>query len=74
MVSGWDGTRCRRTLVISYATGLHGPIRDFSPRQLPTNHDHDGECLHLIHEYQSDQPSIRAAPAAVRLCLSESEQ
>jgi TolB-like protein len=26
------------------------------------------------HEYQSDQPSIRAAPAAVRLCLSESEQ
>jgi hypothetical protein len=37
--------------VNSYATGLHGPTRDSSPRQLPTNHDHDGECLHLIHEY-----------------------
>jgi hypothetical protein len=59
--------------VLSYATGLHGPTRAFSPRQLPTNHDHDGECLHLIHEYQSDQPSIRAVPAAVRLCLTEPE-
>lgn len=26
----------------SYATGLHGRTRDPSPRQLPTNHDHDG--------------------------------
>ena len=53
-----------------YATGLHGRTRDPSPRQLPTNHDHDGECLHLIHEYQSDQPSTTAAPAAVRLRLA----
>ena len=71
MVSGWGGTRCRRILVPLYATGLHGLTRELSPRQLPTNHDHDGECLHLIHEYQSDQPSIPAAPAAVRLCLPE---
>jgi hypothetical protein len=25
-----------------YATSLNGQTRDFSPRQLPTNHDHDG--------------------------------
>jgi hypothetical protein len=35
---------------LSYATGLHGPTRASSPRQLPTNHDHDGECSHSIHE------------------------
>ena len=70
MVSGRDGTRCRRILDTSYATGLHGPTRAFCPRQLPTNHDHDGECSHSIH-YQTDQPSIPAAPAAVRLCLAE---
>jgi len=69
MVSGWHGTRHRRTLVPSYAAGLHGQTRDPSPRQLPTNHDHDGETLRSIHEYQSDQPSIPAVPAAVRLRL-----
>jgi hypothetical protein len=42
VVSGWDSTRQRRILVHPYATGLHGPTRDSSPRQLPTNHDHDG--------------------------------
>jgi hypothetical protein len=26
-----------------YATDLCGQTRDASPRQLPTNHDHDGE-------------------------------
>ena len=57
--------------MLPYATGPRGPIRDSSPRQLPTNHDHDGECSHSIHEYQSDQPSIPAAPAAVRLRLAE---
>jgi hypothetical protein len=57
--------------VISYASGLHGQTRAISPRQLPTNHDHDGECSHSIHEYQSDQPSIPAAAAAVPLCLAE---
>jgi hypothetical protein len=71
MVSGWDGTRQRRILVGSYATGLYGRTRDPSPRQLPTNHDYDGEASALIHEYQSDQPSTKAAPAAVQWCLIE---
>jgi len=71
MVSGWDGTRQRRILVGSYATGPSGQTRDLSPRQLPTNHDHDGESWHSIHEYQSDQPSTTAAPAAVHLRLAE---
>src|SRR5256885_17077014 len=35
-----------------------GRTRDPSPRQLPTDHDHDGE-LRSIREYQSDQPSMR---------------
>ena len=39
-------------------------------RQLPTDHDHDGECSHSIHEYQSDQPSHIAATAAVCLRLA----
>jgi len=37
-------------------------------RQLPTHHDHDGECSHSIHEYQSDQPSRIAATAAAHWC------
>jgi hypothetical protein len=71
MVSSWVGTRQRRILAVGYATGLCGRTRALSPRQLPTNHDHDGESLHLIHEYQSDQPSTTATPAAVHLCLTE---
>jgi hypothetical protein len=39
-------------------------------RQLPTDHDHDGGCLHSIHVYQSDQPSHIAATAAVCLRLN----
>src|SRR5213078_57481 len=35
-----------------------GRTRDTSPRQLPTDHDHDGEPS-SIREYQSDQPSTR---------------
>jgi hypothetical protein len=38
-------------------------------RQLPTDHDHDGECPHSIHVYQSDQPSHIAAAAAACLRL-----
>ena len=52
-----------------YATSLHGRTRVASPRQLPTNHDHDGGPGRPIHEYQSDEPSTRPAPAAVHLCL-----
>jgi hypothetical protein len=64
MVSGWDGLRQRRILVGCYATGLYGLTRASSPRPLPTNHDYDGEAAALIHEYQSDQPSTKAAPVA----------
>ena len=71
MVSGWDSTRQRRILEDCYAAGLDGRIRAPSPRQLPTNHDYDGEAQALIHEYQSDQPSTNAAPAAVQWCLIE---
>lgn len=42
-------------------------------RQLPTDHDHDGECSHSIHEYQSDQPSHIAAAAAACLRLIPQE-
>ncbi len=71
MVSSWVGTRQRRILAVGYATGRYGRTRVPSPRQLPTNHDHDGESLHSIHEYQSDQPSTTATPAAVHLRLTE---
>src|ERR1700688_3597788 len=74
MVSSWAGTRQRRILAVSYATGRYGRTRAVSPRQLPTNHDHDGESLHSIHEYQSDQPSTTATPAAARLRLTEKPQ
>jgi hypothetical protein len=70
-VSGWDGTRQRRILDNVSAPGLQGRTRDVSPRQLPTNHDHAGGRSRSIHEYQSDQPSILAAPAAVPLRLTK---
>lgn len=42
----------------SYATGPRGRTRVSSPRQLPTDHDHDGGPG-PIHGYQSDQPSTQ---------------
>src|ERR1700728_669163 len=42
-------------------------------RQLPTDHDHDGERSRSIPEYQSDQPSHIAATAAVHLRLNAQE-
>lgn len=39
-------------------------------RQLPMDHDHDGERSRSIHEYQTDQPSHIAATAAAGLRLS----
>jgi hypothetical protein len=39
-----------------------GQTRVFSPRQLPTDHDHAGGHLCSIREYQSDQPSSKATP------------
>ena len=58
----------------SYARGLYGPTRAYSLRQLPTNHDYDGKATPSIHEYQSDQPSTHAAPAAVHWCLIEGQR
>jgi hypothetical protein len=74
MVSGWDSTRQRRILKDCYAAGLDGLTRAPSPRQLPTNHDYDGEAAALIHEYQSDQPSTNAAPAAAPWYLIEGQR
>jgi hypothetical protein len=54
--------------------GLCGSLRaqpaPLVARQLPTEHDHDGERSRSIHEYQSDQPSHIAAAAAVCLRLN----
>ena len=47
----------RRILDGHYAPGPPGQTRDPSPRQLPTDHDHDGEPPRSIRAYQSDQPS-----------------
>ncbi len=45
-----------RRILVDTTRQAHGRTRDASPRQLPTDHDHDGE-LDSIREYQSDQPS-----------------
>jgi len=41
-----------------YATDPRGRTREPSPRQLPTDHDHDGG-LCPIHGYQTDQSSTQ---------------
>lgn len=41
-VSGWGRTRQRRILASSMRQAHCGRTRALSPRQLPTNHDHDG--------------------------------
>ena len=75
MVSGWDGIRQRRILVSCYATGLNGRTRAPSPRQLQTNDDYDGGAMPASrYEYDSDQPSTNAAPAAVHWCLIEASR
>jgi hypothetical protein len=40
--------------------------RVFSPRQLPTDHDYAGGQSCSIREYQSDQPSSKAASTFAR--------
>src|SRR5205814_7913495 len=47
-----------RRILVAPTRQASGRTRDPSPRQLPTDHDHDGE-LRSIREYQSDQPSMR---------------
>src|SRR5580700_7327680 len=54
----------RRILVGSYVPGPKSRTHAPSPRQLPTNHDHDGGLV-PIREYQCDQPSHLLASAAV---------
>ena len=48
----------------SYVGRPQGRTHASSPRQLPTNHDHDGGLV-PIREYQCDQPSHLLASAAV---------
>lgn len=48
----------------SYVDRPEGQTHAFSPRQLPTNHDHDGGLV-PTREYQCDQPSHLLASAAV---------
>jgi hypothetical protein len=50
--------------VRSYVDRPQGRTHAPSPRQLPTNHDHDGGLV-PIREYQCDQPSHLLASAAV---------
>src|SRR5207249_9062679 len=52
------GGHTGRTILVAPKRQASGGPRDPSPRQLPADHDHDGE-LRSIREYQSDQPSMR---------------
>jgi hypothetical protein len=44
--------------------------RVFSQRQLPTDHDYAGGLKGSIREYQSDQPSLKAASTFARNAAS----
>jgi hypothetical protein len=57
----------RRILVAAMRQAAIGRTRETSLRQLPTDHDHVGELYRSIHEYQSDQPSLSARSALVRV-------
>jgi hypothetical protein len=57
----------RRILVTAMRQATIGGTRANSLRQLPTDHDHVGKPYGLIHEYQSDQPSLFARSALVRV-------
>lgn len=57
----------RRILVAAMRQAATGRTRATSLRQLPTDHDHVGQPYGLIHEYQSDQPSLSACSALVRV-------
>lgn len=64
----------RRILVTAMRQAETGRTRATSLRQLPTDHDHVGELYRSIHEYQSDQPSLSARSALVRvLCFNGRE-
>ena len=57
----------RRNLVAPMRQAVNGRTRVTSLRQLPTDHDHVGGPYGPIHEYQSDQPSLSACSALVRI-------
>lgn len=57
----------RRILVAAMRQAAIGRTRATSLRQLPTDHDHAGEPHRSIREYQSDQPSLSARSALVRV-------
>ncbi len=61
----------RRILVAAMRQATIGRTRAPSLRQLPTDHDHAGDLIRSIREYQSDQPSLFARSALVRaVCLA----
>jgi len=60
----------RRILVNRYVTGHPAQTHEVSPRQLPTDHDHDGGRA-PIRGYQSDQPSHTASLGPCLLCFIE---
>ena len=63
----------RRIPAHFYVTGHIGWTHGFSPRQLPTDHDHDGGLV-PIREYQSDQPSHQLSLAVVYVASPASEK
>ncbi len=63
-----EGHTARSTLVNVLCGEPHGPTRAFSPRQLPTDHEHAVPT----REYQSDRPS-RQPPRPPSGCISEKE-
>ena len=63
-----EGHEERRILGFFVRPAL-GQTRGASPRQLPTDHDYDGDPNGSIREYQSDQPSnqpLRPPPVPPR--------
>jgi hypothetical protein len=56
----------RRILVASMRQVVSDRTRVSSRRQLPTDHDYAGGLRGSIREYQSDQPSSKAAPTFAR--------
>ena len=64
----------RRILVTPLRHSPTGIIRVLSARQLPTDHDYDGEPLGSIRGYQGDQPSSTAASVLVWMVLHNRRQ
>ncbi len=63
----------RRILVSPMRQVNTDRTRVFSQRQLPTDHDYAGGLKGSIREYQSDQPSSKAASTFARNAASREE-